>query len=74
LVARKRSERSALIAAASRNKTFRDCAEAYMEAHASDYTNDKHRKQWPATLEAYAYPVIGNLLVSDIAMRDVRNV
>ena len=45
-----------------------------MEAHASDYTNDKHRKQWPATLEAYAYPVIGNLLVSDIAMRDVRNV
>jgi integrase len=74
LVARKRSERSALIAAASRNKTFRDCAEAYMQAHASDYTNDKHRKQWPSTLEAYAYPLIGQMLVADITMRDVLDV
>ena len=45
-----------------------------MEAHSSDYTSDKHRKQWPATLEAYAYKLIGNMLVSDIAMRDVKNV
>jgi integrase len=74
LKAKKRNERSALLSAASKNKTFRECAIAYMEAHASDYTSDKHRKQWPATLEAYAYPVIGNMLVSDIAMRDVRNV
>jgi len=74
LKAKKRFERSALLSAASKNKTFRECAIAYMEAHASDYTNDKHRKQWPATLEAYAYPVIGNMLVSDIAMRDVKNV
>ena len=74
LKAKKRFERSALLSAASKNKTFRECAVAYMEAHASDYTNDKHRKQWPATLETYAYPVIGNMLVSDIAMRDVKNV
>ena len=72
LKAKKRAERSALLLATSKNKTFRECANAYMEAHASDYTNDKHRKQWPATLEAYAYPVIGNMLVSDIAMRDVK--
>jgi integrase len=74
LIARKRAQRSALIAAASRNKTFRDCAEAYMEAHASDYTNDKHRKQWPSTLETYAYPLIGKMLVADITMRDVLDV
>jgi len=74
LKAKKRNERSALLSAASKNKTFRDCAIAYMQAHESDYTNDKHRKQWPATLEAYAYPVIGNMLVSDIAMRDVKSV
>jgi integrase len=72
--AKKRTERSALLSAASKNKTFRDCAIAYMQAHESDYTSDKHRKQWPATLEAYAYPVIGNMLVSDIAMPDVKNV
>jgi integrase len=74
LLARKRAQRSALIAAASRNKTFTECAEAYMEAHASDYTNDKHRKQWPATLEAYAYPAIGKMLVADITMRHVLDV
>ena len=74
LKAKKRNERSALLSAASKNKTFRDCAIAYMQAHESDYTSDKHRKQWPATLEAYAYPVIGNMLVSDIAMPDVKNV
>ncbi len=74
LHAKKRAQKSALIAAASKNRTFKDCAEAYMEAHSADYTNEKHRKQWPATLKAYAYPLIGNMLVADIAMRDVRRV
>lgn len=74
LKAKKRAQRSALISAASKNKTFRECAEAYMEAHSSDYTNEKHRKQWSSTLVTYAYPIIGNMLVADIAMRDVRNV
>ena len=74
LVARKRAQRSVLMAAASRNKTFKDCAAAYMEAHASDYTNDKHRKQWASTLEAYAYPIVGNMLVADITMRHVLDV
>jgi integrase len=45
-----------------------------MDSHTSDYTNEKHRKQWPATLVTYAYPIIGNMLVSDIVMRDIRNV
>jgi integrase len=43
-------------------------------SHSSDYTSDKHRKQWPATLITYAYPIIGNMLVADIVMRDIRNV
>ena len=74
LLARKREQRTALIKAAAKNKTFRDCAEAYINAHASDYTNDKHRKQWASTLEAYAYPVIGKMLVADVSMRDVLDV
>lgn len=74
LKAKKRALRSSLLSAAAKNKTFKECAEAYMDAHSSDYTSDKHRKQWPATLVTYAYPIIGNMLVSDIVMRDVRNV
>jgi integrase len=74
LKAKKVAARSALLAAASRNKTFQECAEAYIEAHAADYTNEKHRKQWSATLKAYAYPVIGKRLVADLSMRDVLDV
>lgn len=74
LLARKRAQSSALIAAAAKNKTFRDCAEAYMTAHASNYTNDKHRKQWSSTIKTYAYPVFGKMLVSDITMRHVMDV
>jgi integrase len=74
LAARKRAERSALITAASTAKTFRECAEAYMKAHASDYSNDKHRKQWASTLETYAYPVIGKILVAEIKRRHVLDV
>ena len=74
LKVKKRAQRSSLIAAAAKNKTFRECAEAYIDAHSRDYSSDKHRKQWSATLETYAYPIIGSMLVSDIVMRDVRNV
>ena len=74
LKAKKTAQRSALIAAAAKNKTFQECAAAYMDSHSSDYTNEKHRKQWPATLFTYAFPIIGKMLVSDIAMRDVLNV
>jgi integrase len=74
LRAQKRAQRSAVIAAASKNKTFVECAAAYMEAHSEDYTSAKHRKQWPATLNMYAYPVIGKILISDITMRHVLDV
>ena len=74
LKVRKKSSRSALLAAAAKNKTFRDCADAYMEAHSTEYSNEKHRKQWTSTLETFAYPIIGNILVSDLSMRHVLDV
>ena len=74
LVTRKRTERSALLAAAAKNRTFEECAAAYMNTHSSDYTNEKHRKQWASTLKTYANPVIGKLLVADISMRHVLDV
>jgi hypothetical protein len=43
--AQMRAQRSAVIAAASKNITFKECASAYMEAHSEDYTSAKHRKQ-----------------------------
>jgi hypothetical protein len=70
LKAKKRALRSSLLSSAAKNKTLKECAEAYMDAHISDYTSDQHRKQWPASILTFAYPVIGNMLFSDIVMRD----
>jgi integrase len=72
--AKKRAQRSALISAAAKNKTFIECAKTYLEAHSTGYTNEKHRKQWQSTLETYAYPIIGQMLVSDIEISHVLTV
>ena len=51
---------------AARSITFKDAAEAYMEAHKEDWRNAKHADQWRNTLETYAYPVLGALPVQGV--------
>jgi integrase len=50
----------------ARGTTFRECADRYIEAHKASWKNPIHRKQWSSTLEAYVYPVFGDLPVSEI--------
>jgi integrase len=49
-----------------RMMTFRECVEAYIKAHRKRWKSDKHAAQWPSTLKAYAFPIIGELPVSAI--------
>lgn len=58
-------------AAQRKTKTFKECATTYIADHEGSWKNEKHRKQWPATLKEYVYPVIGNLPVSAIEMQHV---
>ena len=46
--------------------TFAQCAEMYLDVHADRWKNPKHRAQWRSTLESYAFPVIGDLAVTDV--------
>lgn len=46
--------------------TFKECAERYIKAHQASWKSPKHAGQWAATLETYAYPVIGNLPVATV--------
>jgi integrase len=46
--------------------TFRQAAEAYVAAHEAGWKNPKHAAQWPSTLAAYVYPLIGSLPVQAI--------
>jgi len=47
-------------------KTFKQCAEAYIDAHYSQWRNVKHAQQWNNTLKSYVYPVFGNIAVQRI--------
>jgi integrase len=46
--------------------TFRQCAEAYVEAHREGWKNAVHAHQWVQSLDSYVYPLLGKLPVSAI--------
>ncbi|MCH6565209.1 MAG: integrase arm-type DNA-binding domain-containing protein, partial [Proteobacteria bacterium] len=54
--------------------TFKECAEAYIESRKAEWKNEKHHYQWNQSLEAYAYPTIGELSVQDIDLGLILNV
>ena len=62
----RREARSALLASQAAARTFDQCAAAFIKAQEAGWSNAKHAQQWRATLEAYASPIIGDMLVSDV--------
>jgi integrase len=59
---------------ASAIPTFRVAASLVHEEHRAAWKNGKHQSQWINTLATYAFPTLGDCLVSDIegpAIRDV---
>jgi integrase len=62
----KRAARSALQAASARAVTFKHVAEQYIAAHTPSWRNPKHAAQWASTLETYAFPTLGTMLVADV--------
>jgi len=58
--------RASLQSEPSRRMTFKECAEAYIEAHKTSWKNDKHRAQWSSTLSNYAYPQFGDRSVAEV--------
>lgn len=55
-------------------KTFIECADAYINSVKAKWTNSKSEHQWRSSLEQYAYPIIGNLPVSQIENSHVLNI
>ena len=54
--------------------TFEQAARQYIEENKLNWTNPKHSAQWTSTLATYAFPVIGRMLVSEVATPDVLRV
>lgn len=51
--------------------TFKKSAESYIATHKASWRNQKHAQQWTNTLEQYAFPYIGNKLLSEIGTDDI---
>lgn len=64
-LADKRAAEAAAAAAKSAQRTFREFATEYVEAHRPEWKNAKHA-QWTSTLETYAYPVFGDIAVGKV--------
>ena len=60
--------------AQKRGLTFADAMEKFLDVKLAEFDSEKHGKQWRATLDTYAVPVIGGQLVADITMQDVLRV
>jgi integrase len=69
-----KAARSALRASAARVITFKEAAEAYMTSQEAGWKSPKHRGQWAATLETYAYPHLRSLGVADVELPHVLQV
>lgn len=69
-----RAQRSALAAARASAMPFTDAAAKYIAAHESGWKNAKHGAQWSATLETYAFPIIGKIVVADIETAHIMRV
>lgn len=70
----RRAARSALIASRAAAVTFSDAAAQYIATKEVGWKNVKHGAQWRSTLETYAYPVLGKMLVSDVETSHVMRV
>lgn len=58
--------KSAIAAEQARARKFKSYAESYIDAHEAEWKNRKHAAQWRSTMEAYVYPLLGEVLLADI--------
>jgi integrase len=65
-VSQKHSDATKRRLEAANSKTFRECAEQYIDVKKAGWSNAKHESQWRNTLATYVYPVFGELPVQAV--------
>jgi len=71
-VEERKASRAALAAAQKRGLTFKAAVNRYLAAKLEEFRSAKHRYQWRQSLDSYAAPALGDMLVSDITVSDVQ--
>jgi integrase len=70
-LAAKHANKQAANLAEARKLSFREAAQKYFDQHESKWTSVSHRARFLATLEALAFPVLGDMDVATIDTPDV---
>ena len=73
-IAERKAAQAALLAAARRGMTFAEAWEKFAAQKVKEFSTDRYRAQWRATVETYAMPELGKMLVQDITLQDVLRV
>lgn len=73
-VEQRKVARASLEAAQQRGLTFRAAVDLFVPIKASELAEGKYRDHWRDSLDKYAIPKIGGMLVSDITLQDVLRV
>jgi integrase len=70
----KRRAKAAETIARPASKPFHYCTREFLKSREANWRSDKHRKEWESSVTRYVYPVIGDILVSDITTEHVLKV
>lgn len=73
-ISERQATRSKLIAEQASAITFSQAAKSYIATHEKTWRNAKHAQQWSNTIEVYANPIIGQVLVSDVSLAQILGV
>jgi len=70
----RKAARSALVASQRHGLTFAEAFEQFAAKKLPELATDRYRDQWRGTVEKYAIPELGKMLVRDITREDVLRV
>jgi integrase len=70
-IEQRKAARSLMVATSATALTFEQTAKAFIKAKESEWKNAKHGAQWHYTLEQFAYPIIGKVLVRDVTQAHI---
>ncbi len=70
----RKAARSALLTSQRQGLTFIEAFEKYAAKKLPELRTERYRNQWRATVEKYAFPELGDMLVQDISRDDILRV
>ncbi|MDH6150519.1 MULTISPECIES: tyrosine-type recombinase/integrase [Paraburkholderia] len=73
-VLQRKEAASRLRASQALETTFEDAAKRFVKAKEPEWRNTKHGAQWTYTLEEFAYPVIGKMMVRHVTREHVTEI